>query len=201
MIIIKKILRLLTPEEKKEACYVLGMILIMALLDMLGVASIMPFVAVISSPEIIDTNIILNTAYISVNKYGNYTKVEFIFILGILTFLILVLSLFFKALTVFFQTRFSLMKEYTIGRRLVTLYLNKPYSWFLTRNSADLSKNVLSDVNIVIADILIPIMNIIAQSCVSVAILLLLLFIEPMLALSVAFVLILSYGIVYNIVN
>jgi len=197
MIIIKKILRLLTPEEKKEACYVLGMILIMALLDMLGVASIMPFVAVISSPEIIDTNIILNTAYISVNKYGNYTKVEFIFILGILTFLILVLSLFFKALTVFFQTRFSLMKEYTIGRRLVTLYLNKPYSWFLTRNSADLSKNVLSEVNIVIADILIPIMNIIAQSCVSVAILLLLLFIEPMLALSVAFVLILSYGIVY----
>ena len=60
MIIIKKILRLLTAEEKKEACYVLGMILIMALLDMLGVASIMPFVAVISSPEIIDTNIILN---------------------------------------------------------------------------------------------------------------------------------------------
>ena len=197
MSIIAKIFKILSSKEKKEAYKVFGMILIMAFLDMLGVASIMPFVAVISNPEIIETNKILNITYIYMNEYGISSKNKFIFALGVLTFLVLVLSLVFKALTVFFQTRFSLLREYTIGRRLVSVYLNKPYSWFITRNSADLSKNVLSEVNIVISDVLIPFMNITAQSCVSIAILLLLLFIDPLLAITVATILILSYGFVY----
>ena len=44
------------------------------------------------------------------------------------------------------------MLEYSIGRRLVEGYLNQPYSWFLNRNSADLGKNILSEVAIVIGD-------------------------------------------------
>ena len=197
MNIVAKIFKFLLSKEKKEAYKVFGMILIMALLDMLGVASIMPFVAVISNPEIIETNKILNITYIHMNEYGINSKNKFIFVLGVLTFLVLILSLTFKALTVFFQTRFSLMREYTIGHRLLSVYLNKPYSWFITRNSADLSKNVLSEVNIVISDVLIPFMNITAQSCVSIAILLLLLFIDPFLAISVATILIFSYGLVF----
>ena len=47
------------------------------------------------------------------------------------------------------------MLEYSIGRCLVEGYLNQPYSWFLNRNSADLGKNILSEVAIVIGDGLI----------------------------------------------
>ena len=83
------------------------------------------------------------------------------------------------------------MREYSIGKRLVEGYLNKPYSWFLMRNSAeDLEKkNILSEVNQVIANALIPIQNIIAQSAVSIALLLLLIIVEPFLALSIALIL------------
>jgi hypothetical protein len=54
-------------------------------------------------------------------------------------------SLAFKALTTYSQTRFALMREYSIGKRLVEGYLHQPYSWFLNRHSADLGKTILSE--------------------------------------------------------
>ena len=57
---LKKYFYLLLPNERKQAYLLLGMILIMAILDMLGVASIMPFISVLSNPELIQTNSLLN---------------------------------------------------------------------------------------------------------------------------------------------
>ena len=54
----KKILFLLSPSERKNASLLLLMILFMALLDCIGVASILPFVAVLTNPDIIQNNII-----------------------------------------------------------------------------------------------------------------------------------------------
>ena len=169
----------------------------MAFLDMLGVASIMPFVAVLSNPEIVENNEILLFAFNASSKLGVTSVNEFIFVLGFLVFGLLIISLSFKAMTVFFETRFSLMREYTIGKRLVEVYLNKPYSWFISRNSADLGKNILSEVNIVIADALIPTMNIIAQSAVSIAMISLLVYVDPVLAFSIALVFISAYVIIF----
>ncbi len=63
MKIIKKFLYLLSHQERKRAYLLMVMILIMALLDMLGVASIMPFIAVLSNPELIETNVMLNKMF------------------------------------------------------------------------------------------------------------------------------------------
>ena len=60
---LKKILLLLIPSEIRRAGLLLLMILIMALLDMIGVASILPFIAFLSNPELIETNIILNKMF------------------------------------------------------------------------------------------------------------------------------------------
>ena len=67
------------------------------------------------------------------------------------------------------------------------------------RNSADLGKNILSEVNQVIANALIPIMNIIAQSAVSIALLLLLIIVEPFLALSIGLILGITYALIFGV--
>ena len=54
--IIKKFIFLLTAQERKKALLLLIMVIIMALLDTIGVASIMPFVAVLTNPTLIETN-------------------------------------------------------------------------------------------------------------------------------------------------
>ena len=80
---LKKIIYILTPHERKSAIMLLGMILVMAFLDMLGVASIMPFIAVLANPDIIETNAILNKVFKGTSIIGIETDQQFIFILGI----------------------------------------------------------------------------------------------------------------------
>ena len=55
------------------------MILLMALIDMLGIASIMPFIAVITNPDLIENNHILNFFYEFSSKFGVTTNQKFIF--------------------------------------------------------------------------------------------------------------------------
>ena len=189
----KKFLALLTPPERKLAGVLMGMILVMAFLDMLGVASILPFMAVLANPELVQTNAILNTTFTISRHIGIQTSEQFLFALGMLVFFLLVTSLAFKALTTYAQARFALMREYSIGKRLVEGYLHQPYSWFLNRHSADLGKTILSEVGMVVSGGMFPLMTLMAQGTVALALLILLIIVDPLLALSVGVVLGLAY--------
>jgi ATP-binding cassette, subfamily B, bacterial PglK len=181
----KKLLFLLRSNERKNAGFLLIMIVIMALIDIIGVASLLPFMTVLSNPSIIETNLILNTMFQFSKIFGVENSQQFIFALGILIFLLLVFSLAFKALTSYAQLRFVLMSEYSIGRRLVEGYLHQPYSWFLGRHSADLGKTILSEVGQVIGLGLGQMMELIAKSVVAISITALLIIVDPKLALIV----------------
>lgn len=190
---IKKLLDLFTPPERKRAHLLLGMIITMALLDMIGVASIMPFMAVLANPELVKTNAIFKAAYA---KLGITDPQQFLFALGILVFVMLVFSLAFKALTTYAQLRFTLMREYSIGKRLVEGYLHQPYSWFLSRHSADLGKTILSEVETVVSSGVMPMMNLVAQGALAIALLTLLTLIDPKLALIVGLTLATAYVLI-----
>jgi len=194
-----KLLYILTPREQKLAIVLLTMILIMAFLDMLGVASIMPFIAILTNPDIIRNNILLNNIFEMTAIVGVQNDQQFIFILGIFVFLLLVFSLSFKALTIYLLIRFSAMREYTLGKRLVAGFLSQPYSWFLNRHSADLGKTILSEVSLVISHGIRPVMNLITFSAVTSMIIILLIVVDPKLSAIVGFTLVGSYGIIYAI--
>jgi ATP-binding cassette, subfamily B, bacterial PglK len=200
MQIIKKFLYLLTSRERKRAMLLLAMILIMALLDMIGVVSILPFMAVLTNPTLIETNLILNSMFKASAFFGVENNQQFLFILGVFVFIMLVISLTFKALTTYAQLRFVQMREYSIGKLLMTSYLRQPYSWFLSRNSADLGKTILSEVQQVIGNGLNPLMELISKSTVTIALIILLIIVDPKLALIVGLSLGSAYGFIFYLV-
>ena len=136
---ISKILALLSAQERKRGYMLLGMILVMAMLDRLGVASIMPFMAVLANPEVVSSNAILSAVY---EILGFSDTGKFLFFLGLVVLLTLVSAISFKALTTYALLRFTFMRNFTLSRRLVAGYLSQPYGWFLNRHSADLGKTV-----------------------------------------------------------
>lgn len=192
-----KMFQLLDLNEKKQALFLLILTLIMAILDTLGIASILPFISVVSNPQIIETNEYLLSVYKTSIDMGVTSKQQFLFIFGTVVFILLLFSLFFKAITIYFQTRFALMREYSISKRLLEFYLHQPYTWFLHRNSSDLSKIILSEVNQVVNNILIPMINLITQSILAFAILSLLILFNPILAFFAGLILIMSYLIIF----
>lgn len=196
--IFRKLIYLLTPKETKKAGLLLIMILVMAILDVVGVASIMPFMAVLSNTELVETNIILNTLYKNVAIFGIQTKEHFLFSLGVLVFFLLVASLTFKAITMYAQVRFIQMRQFSISKRLMESYLHQPYSWFLDRHSADIGKNILSEVGTVVSSGGKPMIDLIAQSLVTISLLSLLIFIDPMLTIIVGLTLGIAYVLIYQ---
>lgn len=110
-------------------------------------ASILPFVTVLTNPSLIETDVILNTIFKGSNIFGVKNNQQFLFALGVIVFVLFISSLIFKTFTIYVQVRFIQMREYSIGKRLIERYLRQPYSWFLNRHSAVLGKTILSEVN------------------------------------------------------
>jgi ATP-binding cassette, subfamily B, bacterial PglK len=199
MRMIKKILYFFSVDEQKHALVLLVMTIIMALLDTIGVASVLPFIAVLTNPELIETNFFLMKLYDFSSSLGVETNHQFLFFLGISVFLILVFSLAFKAITTYLLLRFCQMREFSIGKRLVQGYLHQPYSWFLNRDSADLGKSILSETSLIVNNAIKPLINIISQIMVTIALIGLLVIAKPKIALIVSIILGSSYIFIYKL--
>ncbi len=193
----RKFLILLSGRERKNALLLLILLALMALLDMIGVASILPFMAVLTNPSVIETNIILNKMFQISKIFGVENEQHFLFALGIFVFILLVFSLIFKAFTTYVQLRFVQMREHSISKRFVESYLHQPYSWFLNRNSADLGKTIISEINQIVSKGIKPLIEMIAKAMISLALIILLIIADPKLALIVGFSLSLAYLLIF----
>ena len=186
---INKVLSLLTSRERRQAFLLMLMLLVMALLDTIGVASILPFISVLTNPELIETNSILNTMFKLSIIFGVENNKQFLFALGIIVFILLVTSILFKAFTSYVQLSFVQMREYSIGKRLVAAYLHQPYSWFLNKHSAELGKNILSEAGMVVGGFIKPLIDVIARVMVALMLIMLLILVDPKLAIIIGFTL------------
>ena len=93
------------------------------------------------------------------------------------------------------------MREYSLSKRLVAGYLQQPYSWFLNRHSADLGKSILSESGKIAGRGLGNLMDLIAKSTVTIAIVILLIIIDPKLAFIVGLSLSIVYVLIYYSFN
>lgn len=194
---LKHIFELLTPKERIRAVYLIILMLLMALLDMLGVASILPFIAVLANPEIVNSHQILNAAFVAGNSLGVNTINHFLFAIGMCVFILLVVSLVLKAFVTYAQTRFALMCEHSISQRLFEAYMQQSYCWFLGKNSADLGKIIVSEVGAAVNGGILQLLTVVSQGAVTFALLALIIVVDPFLAFSVGIVLTSLYVVVF----
>lgn len=196
MQVLKKFLFLLSAAERKQAKLLILMIFIMALLDVIGVASLLPLIAVLTNPNLIETNYFLNSIFQTSVLFGVKNSQQFLVVLGFLVFIIFFVSLAFKSLTTYVQIRFVQMCEYSISKRLVEGYLHQPYKWFLNQHSADIGKTILSEVNQIVTKGFMQLIELIARSMIAFAIVTLLILVDPKLAFTVGLSLGGSYGVI-----
>jgi len=179
----KKIWDILSGSERRSLVGLLLMTLFTGILDTLGVASVMPFMAIVSSVELVEASPFLRGIYAYLHPLGVESRADLLFLLGWGTFFLLIFSLFFKALTVRAQLRFSQMREFSISRRLLKCYLDRSYVDLKTCHSADLGKSILSEVGQVINGTLRPLITIVMQLFILVGMIVVLVYVNPRLAL------------------
>jgi len=173
------------------------MIVLMGFLDTAGLVSILPFLTILSNPDLIETNNLLNIIFEYTKIFGVQNKEQFLFFLGVVIFLFFIFSLSFKALTSYAIARFTQIREYSIGKRLIESYLHQPYSWFLNKHSANLGKNILSEVDNVVNKGINSILVVVSQSVIVLFIVIILMITDIFLALTLFFIL----GTMYVIIS
>ncbi|VFQ47454.1 ABC transporter ATP-binding protein [Desulfoluna butyratoxydans] len=196
--IFSKLIVLHDKQERRNVLWLFGMVLIMGLLEVVGVASIMPFIAVVSNPEIIKSNIYLSFLY---NTVGFTATEPFLILLGAVVFVLVLGSLIFKALANWVLARYTHMRTYSISSKLLDGYLYRPYTWFLNRHSADLSNLVLAEVQQVINYALMPAVQLISNIVVAIFLSSLIVAVDPMVALVSVATISCAYVFIYVILR
>ncbi|WP_228151632.1 ABC transporter ATP-binding protein [Pseudazoarcus pumilus] len=193
---LRQLWQILEPREQRKAYRILAMVIVMALMEAAGVVSIVPFLAAITDPQAIQSNRLLNLLY---ETFGFSSERDFIIALGIGSGLVIATSSAFKAITQHALNRFSHLQLHSISSRLLLNYLNQPYSFFLQRNTSDLSKNILSETDQIVTTLIQPVVHTIAQGIIVLAIALLLLAYDARIATAVTVSLALMYGVIYYV--
>jgi ABC-type bacteriocin/lantibiotic exporter with double-glycine peptidase domain len=174
------------------------MLLIMGFVELVGVGSISPFISVVSNPDVIHTNKYLDMIY---DYFKCASDNQFIVILGIGVIIVLALSNLCLSLINFIIYFFSAKKEHSLSMRLLEKYLRQPYLFFLNVNSAELSRTILGDISSFINNVLNRSLNLISALIISLSIIILLIIINPLLALVISIILGFSYITIFAIVR
>ena len=192
--LVHKLHTIVTPGERKKLYGLTLAMVLIALLDMVGVASIFPFLKVVSTPDIIQTNAKLKWCY---GILGFHDNNSFIIALGGLTLTILVFSNVFRSLVTTMLTRITWTQHGTIAARLLTQYLYEPYVFFLNRNSAGLTNHLMAEVGRVVGYVLMPSVEMFAKTVFVLMVFALLVVVNPLVTLCVSAAMGGSYALVY----
>jgi ATP-binding cassette, subfamily B, bacterial PglK len=193
-LVVKKILALLTKKDRRQLLGLTITIIVVAIVEVCGIASIMPFMAVVANPEVIESNRYINLVYESL---GFSDVNRFLVFLGLIVFAVILLSNALKALVLYLELRFIHFRLYHVSRRLLYSYLTRPYTYFLNQNTSVLGKNILQEVSQFTHHVLRPCTQILSRIVVVLFVLVLLLLVDPLLAVVIASILGGSYLLLY----
>ena len=158
---IKAFLSLLPRAAKRERIKLFLILLLMALLNTVGVVSIMPFMELVAQPNSIEAPGFAHTLY-QLSSLSGYHS--FLLLFGSLVFLLIVSANLINAWGTWYTVRYVAKQNYNLSVNLLSTYMYKPYTFFLARNTSELSKNILIENTAISEGILLPALNLLVRS-------------------------------------
>lgn len=137
----RQIRQIITPEEHRRLLWLTIPVCLFALLNVVGVGVVVPFIAVASNPDVIHQNAWLSRLY---DLFHFQSSSHFLVFLGLVSFAMLLIVNVGGAVVTWLNARVSNKLGVSLGERLLSTYLYQPYAFFLNHNSASLSQRVLN---------------------------------------------------------
>lgn len=175
-----KLLRLFQPSDWLRFGLIVVMMLGAAALELVGLGAVPLFVAAAVDPALVRQN---STVAAVFDALGADTPA------AVLTWCSGALLAFFLCRTLYLvasyaiQDRIIRSREVELSCRLFGAYLGAPYRYHLERNSADMVRALVQEIPFVISDVLGPLMNVLRQGVVIVAVVTVVLWREPLAGL------------------
>lgn len=178
---IKKLWDLLNRRDKKKLLLLFFMLIIAAIFETAGIGLIVPFVAIVTKPEMIHEQAILSYVYKILNFQS--TNAFILFAVGVLLTVYILKNAYLLGFY-YLQYRVILNQKEKLSRIMFKEYLTKPYIFHLQRNSAELLRNINGEVPKVFDGILLASFQMLTEVLVIISVLALLIVTAPLATLT-----------------
>ncbi len=154
--LINNLFNLLSPYQRRRFYVLQLLVILMTIVEILGVASIIPFMALVGDmTQLQQDTFIANFYQIS----GINSESQFVFILGICVLIMLFISMVISVFTVWGLSMFANKIGTEIADRLYAHYLNQDWLFHASGSSAQLTKKIATETMRVTGAVLVPLMQ------------------------------------------
>lgn len=171
-----KLWRLLSSAERRTALWLLALMLVGMMFEALGVGAAIPAIALLTQPDYASR---FPALQLLLERWGNPEQEVLVMAGMLLLVAIYLIKSLLLGLLAWQQTRFAFHVQAQLSQRLFTLYLRQPYTFHLQRNSAQLIRNAISEVQQFTSGAMIPGMQLLTEALVLLGICVLLFVVEP----------------------
>lgn len=180
--VIKKFNLLLEKKQKKKLIVLFFLMLIGAFLEVLGVSLMIPLVGAIMKPDIIETNEIIGAFCRFFDLHSHRTFVILCIVALIVVFIIKDLFLIGQY---YIQYRFSYNNRFVTQKKLLEVFMNRPYEYYLDVQSGEVIRVIQNDVDAAYG-LLTTLLGLLTETIVSLALIVTIFFVNPGMTVFVA---------------
>ena len=138
----KKLSALLTKHDKKFLILLVIFSILIALVETVGIAAIMPFISVASNFETIHSNQYYKEVY---QLFGFSSDVKFVIAFGILLIFFYIFRGVLNLFYFYLLSKFANGRKHLLAFRLFENYLGMSYHNFIGKNSSELVKSIINE--------------------------------------------------------
>ena len=153
--LIRNLLSLLSPYQLKRFYVLQLLVILMTIVEILGVAAIIPFMALVGDMTQLQQDTFFAKFY---QMSGINSESQFVFILGICVLIMLFISMIISVFTIWGLSMFAFRIGTEIADRLYAHYLKQDWLFHVSGSSAQLTKKIATETMRVTTAILVPLM-------------------------------------------
>lgn len=180
--VVKKFGLILDRRQKKKLVILFFLMLIGAFLEVLGVSLMIPLVGAIMKPDIVESNEAVK--WVS-GIFDLHSYRTFVILCIAAVILVFIVKDLFLICEYYFQYRFTFNNCFVMQKKLLEVFLNRPYEYYLNIQSGEMIRIIQSDVGAAY-NLLMTLLGLATELFVSVALVITIFFVDPKMTVFVA---------------
>ena len=149
-----RIWKILGKNNQNKVLVAIFLYFFSGIFDLVGVASVLPFLSALADPELINTNKYLA----EIKSFLNFSDSQFIIFLGLASFILIIINQLLRLLSNWFSLAFSENLLYEKSKDLFYFYLERPYKYFLSKSTFNLVQRCTNYVNAAVGGYITPLL-------------------------------------------
>ena len=190
---IKIFFNTLDKNHKKQLSIMSIIIFLSVFFDTMGIGMIIPIINILIDNNLIDKFPFLSPVF---NLLGNPDEKVLLLYFVIFLALIFLIKNFFLGLLTWKKSYFTYSIQNFYSKKLMNIYLKKPYSFHVNNNSSKLINTIVNETSLASGQFIISIIDLVIDAMIIAALFFLLLSVEPIITISMILIFI-FFGSLY----